>query len=141
MERQPSYGKSANNIITFWMDDRNMCHCCHICSLHGFGVWGIIGALCIAQAFKAVIVFIYSQRLTHLPYSLGLFLFEFNVLVLCLLLALSIQNVWFCLGMAVIAQVICCLPAYRIEAVRHNVHALGQKLIGKLGILAGHKPC
>ena len=109
--------------------------------LSGFGVWGIIGALCIAQAFKAVVVFIYSQRLTHLPYSLGLFLFEFNVLVLCLLLALSIQNVWFCLAMAVIAPVICCLPAYRIEAVRHNVQALGQKLIGKLGILAGHKPC
>ncbi|MEF1230862.1 hypothetical protein QTO02_25920, partial [Vibrio fortis] len=74
-------------------------------------------------------------------YSLGLFLFEFNVLVPCLLLALSIQNVWFCLAMAVIAPVICCLPAYRIEAIRHNVQALGQKLIGKLGILAGHKPC
>lgn len=109
--------------------------------LSGFGVWGIIGALCIAQAFKAVVVFIYSQKLTHLPYSLGLFFFEFTVLVLCLLLALFIQNIWLCLAMAVIAPVLCSLPAYRIEAVRHNVHALGQKLIGKLGILAGHKPC
>ena len=109
--------------------------------LSGFGVWGIIGALCIAQAVKAIAVFIYSQKLTHLPYSLGLFVFEFNVLVLSLLLALSMQNVWLCMGMAVIVPIICCIPAYRVEAVRDFVQQCGAKVISKFGTSSGHKPC
>ena len=109
--------------------------------LSRWGVWGIIGALCIAQAFKAAAVFIYSQRLTRLPYSIGLFIFEFNALVLSLLFALTLQNIWLCLAMAVITPAICSLPAFRLEPVKSHAQTFLNKVTNKFGLSSGHKPC